>query len=178
MQRVLVTGATGTIGREVVAQLSAAGRHVRAMTRDPHAAHLPQGVEVVRGDLSAPDTLDACLRDVDAVFLVWQLPLAPASAAVQRIASHAKLTQREQVEIIGDAIGRRLQYEELPPAAARQYLSAMTSPSVADMLLTAYAAATDRPALVTATVAAVTGEPARSFTRWAADHAAEFVTPS
>jgi len=88
------------------------------------------------------------------------------------------VTQREQVEIIGDAIGRALHYEELSPAAARDYLSATMPPSTADMLLTAYAAATDRPALVTGTVAEVTGEAARSFTRWAADHAAAFVTPS
>jgi hypothetical protein len=57
-------------------------------------------------------------------------------------------------------------------------MSATMSPAIADMLLTAYAAAADRPALVTSTVADVTGEPARSFRHWAADHAAAFVTPS
>ena len=88
------------------------------------------------------------------------------------------LTQREQVEIIGDVIGRPLQYEELSPAAARESMSAAMSPAIADMLLTAYAAATDRPALVTSTVANVAGEPARSFRQWAADHAAAFVPPS
>ncbi len=45
---------------------------------------------------------------------------------------------------------------------------------VADMLLTAYAAAVDRPALVTSAVEEVTGTPARTFHQWASDHAADF----
>jgi uncharacterized protein YbjT (DUF2867 family) len=68
---ILVTGATGNIGRELVAQLRAAGRTVRALTRNPQSAHLPRDVEVVAGDLSAPDTLNACLEGIDDVFLVW-----------------------------------------------------------------------------------------------------------
>ncbi len=43
MSRVLVTGATGRVGREVVARLLAAGEKVRALTRDPAAARLPAG---------------------------------------------------------------------------------------------------------------------------------------
>lgn len=64
---ILVTGATGNVGRQVVAQLSAAGAPVRALTR--RDADFPDGVEVVRGDLRTP--LD--LRGVDAVFLMWPL---------------------------------------------------------------------------------------------------------
>jgi len=45
---------------------------------------------------------------------------------------------------------------------------------VADMLLSAYAAAVDRPALVTSTIEEVTGTPARTFREWAIDHAADF----
>jgi hypothetical protein len=43
-----------------------------------------------------------------------------------------------------------------------------------DMLLKAWAAAKGQPALVTSTVAEVTGRPARTFAEWARDHAAEF----
>src|SRR5262249_31138160 len=72
MQRViLVTGATGNVGRHVVSQLLDTGAAVRALTRNPASASLPSGVDVVRGDLSVPDTLDACLKGVEAVFLVW-----------------------------------------------------------------------------------------------------------
>ena len=48
-------------------------------------------------------------------------------------------------------------------------------PSIADMLLNAYAAAVNRPAFVTSTVAEVTGSPAKPFRDWAIEHAAEFV---
>jgi uncharacterized protein YbjT (DUF2867 family) len=85
------------------------------------------------------------------------------------------LIQREQVDIIGEAIGRTLSFEELSPELARRDLLAMVPPSIADMLLSAYAAAVGRPAYLTSTVTDVTGTPARTFQRWAADHAAEFV---
>jgi uncharacterized protein YbjT (DUF2867 family) len=85
------------------------------------------------------------------------------------------LTQREQVHIIGDAIGRPLRFEELAPETARQQLLTMMPPSIADMLLNAYAAAVDRPSFVTFTVAKVTGVAARSFHDWAVGHAADFL---
>jgi uncharacterized protein YbjT (DUF2867 family) len=89
----------------------------------------------------------------------------------------ASLTQREQVTIIGDAIGRPLRFEELSRESAReQMLAMMFPPPVADMLLNAYAAAVGVPALVTSTVMEVTGAPARSFQDWAMDHAGDFAT--
>ncbi|MEJ3655795.1 NAD(P)H-binding protein [Actinomycetes bacterium KLBMP 9759] len=51
---ILVTGATGNVGRHVVRGLAEAGARVRAMTRDPGRATFPVGVEVVRGDLDEP----------------------------------------------------------------------------------------------------------------------------
>src|SRR5262249_15833429 len=74
---------------QVVDELRDAGSRVRAMSRSPHTAGLPGDVEVVRGDLTEPGTLDACLDDVDAVFLVWMAPLGAAAAAVERSAAHA-----------------------------------------------------------------------------------------
>ena len=90
MKHVLVTGATGQIGSEVVSQLRGTGCRIRAMSRNPRSGNLPADVEVVRGDLSAPDTLDACVDNIDSVFLVWTAPLAAAAPAVARIAAHAK----------------------------------------------------------------------------------------
>ncbi|MFC8917882.1 NAD(P)H-binding protein [Streptomyces sp. NPDC057116] len=66
----LVTGATGTVGRQVVAELLRLGRPVRALTRDPARAALPDGVEVVRGDLTDPDTLRAALDGVTGLHLI------------------------------------------------------------------------------------------------------------
>jgi uncharacterized protein YbjT (DUF2867 family) len=67
---ILVTGATGNVGRNVVAGLLDAGRSVRALTRRPDTADLPAGAEVAAGDLDRPDTLTADLfKDVDRMYL-------------------------------------------------------------------------------------------------------------
>ena len=66
---ILVTGATGTIGRPLLSLLAAEGAQVRAVTRDPQASGLPAGVEVVAGDPSRPDTIAAALDGVTALFL-------------------------------------------------------------------------------------------------------------
>jgi uncharacterized protein YbjT (DUF2867 family) len=68
---ILVTGATGTVGGELLEQLVAQGEPVRAFTRDPgklgqHGGH----VEVAVGDLDDPETVDAALDGVKGVFLV------------------------------------------------------------------------------------------------------------
>ena len=88
--RVLVTGATGRVGRAVVDLLTAAGVPVRALTRRPEAAELPANVEVVTGDLTVPESLDAALRGVGAVFLVWTAAPASAPAVVERLAAYVR----------------------------------------------------------------------------------------
>jgi uncharacterized protein YbjT (DUF2867 family) len=87
---VLVTGATGRVGRAVVARLLAAGVPVRALTRQPEAAGLPAAVQVIAGDLTVPESLDAALQGAGAVFLVWTAPPATAPAVVERVASNAQ----------------------------------------------------------------------------------------
>ena len=61
---ILVTGATGTVGRQTVSQLLGVGAEVRALTRHPDTARLPHDVDVVGGDLSDPDTLARALEGV------------------------------------------------------------------------------------------------------------------
>ena len=90
MNHVLVIGATGHVGRQVLSQLPAKGVRVRALTRNPHATRLPPPVEVVRGDLALPETLDECLDGIDAVFLVWTALPAAIAPALERIAKHAR----------------------------------------------------------------------------------------
>ena len=89
MQRLLIIGATGTIGRQVVAQLPTEGVQIRALARNPATAALPPHIEVVRGDLTLPDTLDECLAGVDTVLLVWTAPPPAVAPALDRIAKHA-----------------------------------------------------------------------------------------
>ncbi|MFE5812628.1 SDR family oxidoreductase [Streptomyces sp. NPDC056479] len=69
-QKILVTGATGTVGRRVVAELLARGHAVRALTRDAAKADLPAGVEVVQGDLTEPDSLVPALEGITGVHLI------------------------------------------------------------------------------------------------------------
>src|SRR4030088_2651389 len=90
MNRVLIIGATGNVGREVVSQLTAMNAHVRALTRNPEAARFSPQVEVVRGDLAFPGTLERCLDGVDTVFLVWTAPADAVVPAVQQIAECAR----------------------------------------------------------------------------------------
>ena len=279
---VLVTGATGRVGRMVVDLLADAGLPVRALTRRPEEAALPAGVEVVTGDLTVPESLDAALRGVDAVFLVWTVSPATAPAVVERLATYARrvvflsaphrtphpffqqpnpmaglyteierlivgsglestiirpgmfasnallwwapairgdgvvrwpygaaetapvddqdvaavaartlyqdghaggdyvltgpesLSQTEQVRIIGDVLGRPIQFVELSPDEFRRATEGSWPRPAVDMLLAAWGATMGRPALVTSTVSDVLGSPARSFRQWATDHADAF----
>jgi uncharacterized protein YbjT (DUF2867 family) len=282
---VLVTGATGRVGRAVVAQLLAAGVPVRALTRRPDTARLPPAVDVVAGDLTVPESLNTALHGVGAVFLVWTAPPTTAPAVVERLATHTKrvvflssphrtphpffqqpnpmavlhadierliaaaglaptiirpgmfasnalhwwaamiraggvvrwpygaaetapiderdiasvaaralyedghaggdyvltgpesLSQAEQVSIIGAAIGRRIQFEELSPEDFRRETAGNWPSPVVDMLLAAFGATIGRPAFVTSTVYDVVGSLPRTFRQWAADHAVAFQRP-
>lgn len=70
-ERILVTGATGELGRELVGLLARAGCVVRAATRDPAAARriFPAEVEVVELDFDRTETYDAAAQWVDRMFL-------------------------------------------------------------------------------------------------------------
>jgi uncharacterized protein YbjT (DUF2867 family) len=281
---ILVIGATGTVGRPLVSELLATDVKVRALLRKPASAELPRAVERVQPDLTAPETLDAALRNVDAVFLVWTTGPASAPAVIDRIAqssrrlifltaphqtphpffqqpnplsamlsgierhieatplqwtfvrpgmfaancidwwgsafrnddvvrwpllqaptapidprdvaavaarvltdaktSHAgksyvitgpeSLTQREQLEIIADTLGRPLRCEDLTADEARRVLAATFPLPALDMLLDAWTAALGQPAYVTTTVTDLLGRPAHSFRDWAQHNASAF----
>ena len=81
--RVLVTGATGNVGRLVVEQLVGAGVQVRAMTRDPRTARFPRSVETVTGDLTDPAGLAPALAGVDRMYL---FPVAETARPVVDLA--------------------------------------------------------------------------------------------
>ncbi|OLF11799.1 NAD(P)H-binding protein [Actinophytocola xanthii] len=80
---ILVTGATGNIGRHVVAGLRERGADVRTLSRFPGAG--------ATGDLSRPETLHEALSGVDSVFLLWPfLSAERIRDVVEVIARHAR----------------------------------------------------------------------------------------
>lgn len=275
---ILVTGATGAVGRPVVAQLVAAGASVRAVSRTPATAGLPEAVEVVGGDLEKPESLRAAFDGVDRLYLfpvpeaarevvalakeagvrrivvlssssvldtsgdnhsgeyhrsveraveesglqwtfvrpdefatnlLWKwghsirtegvvrAPYGDAArvliheADVAAVAATALLedghagqayvltgpeavTQAEQVRQIARAIGRPLAFEEITPGQARKAMGQVMPAPVVEMVLGYLADAVANPPVPLDTVEKVTGRPALTFARWAADHAADF----
>lgn len=67
---ILVTGATGTVGRQVVEQLAQRGASVRALARDPAKARFPAGVDVAKGDLLDVDSMRSAFDGVSTLFLL------------------------------------------------------------------------------------------------------------
>ncbi len=84
------------------------------------------------------------------------------------------LSQAEQVRIIGDALGRRITFDELSPEAFRRDTAGAWPPVVVDMLLSAWKATLGQPAFVTSIVSEIVGSPARTFRHWADDHVDAF----
>lgn len=86
---ILVTGATGKVGQEVVRQLAAAGLPARALVRDPaRASHIRiPGVDIVVGDLARPETLPPAFAGAERVFILS--PAAPNQVELQSNALEA-----------------------------------------------------------------------------------------
>lgn len=281
---ILVTGASGNVGRPLVELLVAAGESVRAVTRDPVAAGLPGGVDVVTVPAADPDSVAAALDGVTAVFVnpravgpaaadflavarergvrrvvglaainveddldrqpsrfrgdrnreveqavtesgldwvslrpttyavnaigqwaaqiragdVVRTPFPAAAGApiherdVAAVAAHALttddllgtripltgpewLTNAEQVDRIGQAIGKPLRTQQIPVDTARRGMVATGAPEpFADAVLAYQATLVDAQPVVLGDVAKILGRPARTFAEWAADHAADF----
>jgi uncharacterized protein YbjT (DUF2867 family) len=93
---ILVTGASGNVGRELLKILSKEGATVAAITRDPAKAALPAGIRIVGGNPSEPNTLERTLDGVEAIFLV---PRAVGSAATDLLSLAAKHGARRVVVV-------------------------------------------------------------------------------
>lgn len=270
---ILVTGATGNVGRQIVNQLVRAGQTVRALTRNPANAKLPEGVEVVYGDLTAPETLTSALNGVTGIHLItfnsdgftplqtgpkivelaknagvrrvtvlWNGEHRPVEKAVEAsdlewtflqpvefminalqwgesirsegivrepfghslsaiiheadIASVAvtalvegghsgktytltgpeALTLLDKVRILGEVIGRNIQFVELTEEQARERMRKNGAPDDAiDYVIGWYAKPPESAYTVVPTVEQITGRPARTFTQWAAEHIHHFI---
>lgn len=67
---IVVTGATGNVGRTLVRTLAASGHAVTAVSRNIKDSDVPTGVRAVAADLGAPDGLEAALQGAKALFLL------------------------------------------------------------------------------------------------------------
>jgi uncharacterized protein YbjT (DUF2867 family) len=102
---ILVTGATGTVGRHVTEQLLDRGAAVRALTRNAERAKtiLPEGVEIAVGDLMRPETLREALRGVEAMFLIVSSdePQADLNTDPRVVAMAAEAGVKRVVVLVG-----------------------------------------------------------------------------
>jgi uncharacterized protein YbjT (DUF2867 family) len=118
---ILVTGATGNVGRPLIASLLAEGARVRALTRDPAAANLPPEVDVTGGDYTAPGVFTGAVPGADAVFVnigairagLGGLLATARDAGVSKIVMLSSTTVRDEGEQASRAWSR---YLCLPPA--------------------------------------------------------------
>lgn len=269
---ILVTGATGNVGRVLVDRLLAAGRPVRALTRDPQRAALPDGVEVQRlhpdasafegatklflyvqaanadllaaartagvrhvvllsagyvkegaddhnplrimhadaeqtvrdsgldwtflrphafalnalqwaGQIRAGDTVRGVYPgamsapihedDIAAVAERALLDLGHEGAA-HVLTGPGATSNTDQIAALGRALGRDLEYAEVPPERAGAELFPHMPPQLLQFLLKSWDASVGRAPEITDTVEKITGTPARTFEQWARDHAAAF----
>jgi uncharacterized protein YbjT (DUF2867 family) len=110
---ILITGATGNVGRPLVAALINEGARVRALTRNPATADLPAGAEVAGGDYAAPGVLAGAVRGADAIFVnigairagLGDLVTAAREAGAAKIVLLSSTTVRdtgEQVHFLGE----------------------------------------------------------------------------
>ncbi|MFF2813734.1 SDR family oxidoreductase [Streptomyces sp. NPDC058000] len=102
---ILVTGATGTVGRPLVSALRDRGVPVRALVRNPRnlPAEWDAGVEPVTADLSDPASLAPALAGVDAVYLLT--PVHPDAEQQQRHVIDAAVQAARPRVVLHAAVG-------------------------------------------------------------------------
>ncbi|MGW0499671.1 SDR family oxidoreductase [Streptomyces sp. NPDC003007] len=272
---ILVAGATGNVGGDLLRQLRDGGTPVRALSRKPGHAALPADVDVVKGDFAAPQSLAAAFSGVEAAFLMmsgnqtavveeaaragvrrivllssvavetrpdsligrvhqeaesaieesglewtflrpgqfasntraWAVQIAqgdvvrtpfarvglPAihpgdiaavakaaltedghTGAVYTLSGPRPVTPVEQVAAIGEAINRKLRHEEITPEQAGQEMAAFMPAEIVTATLDFLGSPTAKETQALPTVEKVTGQPARTFARWARDNADRF----
>ena len=88
--RVLVTGATGNVGRLVIDALLNTGVEIRALTANPSKARLPDGVEVVEGFIGKPESVRPALDGVERLYLA---PYPKTAKTVVELAVAAGVTR-------------------------------------------------------------------------------------
>ncbi len=95
---IVVTGATGNVGRELVRRLVEAGEPVTAVAR--HVTGVPDGVRAVAADLTDPDSLRPALDGADALFLMLPGDVLEARDSVPKVVALARLSGVRRVVLL------------------------------------------------------------------------------
>lgn len=123
-----------------------------------------------------PEAMTAPIHERDvAAAAVAALTGVPATGLSDLLTGGELLSQRRQVELIGEAAGRRIRVEELGEAQARREFARFASPEAAASIVQFLTAAARGGSPATGTARRVLGRPPLPFARWAADHAARFL---
>jgi uncharacterized protein YbjT (DUF2867 family) len=122
--------------------------------------------DVVRGPYAQAQVSPIHPADFAAVAVAALTDEAHAGR-VYHLTGPESITHAEQVRLIGEALGRPLRYEELPPVEAR---AAISPYAPADVLFETWERHVGAPAPVTETVRQVTGRAPRSMAEWAATY--------
>ena len=98
--KILVAGATGAIGRPLIAQLLAKGHNVVALTRSPEKAQTlaEQGVETVIADVFDADAVKAAIIRVQPEIVIEQLTALPKTYTGESMSAAAALNHRIRLE--------------------------------------------------------------------------------
>jgi uncharacterized protein YbjT (DUF2867 family) len=125
---ILVTGATGTVGREVVKRLSDQSVELRAVTRDPRkaGAHSLPHVQLVQGDFEDPESMRRACAGVDRAFLLTNSTERAESqqTTFTRVAQQAgvrHIVKLSQLHAEASSPGRFLRYHAAVEAAIRAF---------------------------------------------------------
>jgi uncharacterized protein YbjT (DUF2867 family) len=106
LNRVLITGATGKIGGQVIAKLESRVA-IRAFCRNAASANLPESIEIAQGDLTDVGDFEKALQDIDTVFLIWPLlPVDKAKPLIDAIAHRGKSLVYLSSANAGDPVDR------------------------------------------------------------------------
>lgn len=166
----LISGASGQVGRHLVAQLIESGHRVRALTRSPEKADLPAAAEVVTGSFDhLPEGV------FDGVTAAFVFP-ADGAADFARAAAASGVPRLVLLSSLAAALehGRELTFtEQSPEEFAAEMAQYGVSADIVTMLLNYWSDTVTEPD-VPRPPDGLIGRPARTLAEWARDHAAEF----
>ncbi|REE96844.1 NAD(P)H-binding protein [Thermomonospora umbrina] len=129
--------------------------------------------DVVRGPYGGATSAPVHERDVADV-AARVLTTDGHDGRIYDVTGPQALSQVEQVQILGRALGRPLTFAELDPAPVREQMGRFMDADFVNALFDLMEATVGKPAPVNDVVERITGRPARTYARWAADHVADF----